>query len=198
MEEAGFFPTDRAQVYDVDSGELFLLGTSEVALSALHRAETFMPEQLPARYGGFSTCFRREAGTYGKDTRGIFRVHQFDKLEMFSYTLGDASWEEHEFLVACQEELLQAIGVPYRVMNVCTGDMGKKAAKQYDIEAWFPGQGRYRELTSCSNCTDYQSRRSHIRLKGKPLPHTLNGTAFAVGRTIVALLENYQEPDRSV
>ncbi len=194
---AGELPGDEAQYY-VTQDDLYLTGTSEQSLVALHADETLQPDDMPLRYVAFSTCFRREAGTYGKDTRGIFRVHQFDKLEMFSYTVPDASWAEHEFLVTCQEELLQAIGLPYRVMNVCTGEMGKKAAKQYDIETWFPGQGRYRELTSCSNCTDYQSRRSHIRLKGKSLPHTLNGTAFAVGRTIVAILENFQQSDRSV
>ena len=193
---AGELPGDEAQYY-VTQDDLYLTGTSEQSLVALHADETLDPADLPLRYAAFSTCFRREAGTYGKDTRGIFRVHQFDKVEMFSYTAGDRSWEEHEFLVSCQEELLQALELPYRVMNVCTGEMGKKAAKQYDIEVWFPGQGRYRELTSCSNCTDYQSRRSHIRLKGNPLPHTLNGTGV-VGRTLVAILENFQEPDRSI
>ncbi len=194
---AGELPGDEAQYY-VTQDDLYLTGTSEQSLVALHMDETLDESQLPLRYMAFSTCFRREAGTYGKDTRGIFRMHQFDKLEMFSFTAHDASWDEHEFLVSRQEELLQALGLPYRVMNVCTGEMGKKAAKQYDIDVWFPGQGRYRELTSCSNCTDYQSRRSHIRLKGKPLPHTLNGTAFAIGRTIVAILENFQEPGAGV
>ena len=193
---AGELPGDEAQYY-VTQDDLYLTGTSEQSLVALHTDEALDPADLPLRYAAFSTCFRREAGTYGKDTRGIFRVHQFDKVEMFSYTAPDQSWEEHEFLVSCQEELLQALELPYRVMNVCTGEMGKKAAKQYDIEVWFPGQGRYRELTSCSNCTDYQARRSHIRMKGSPLPHTLNGTGV-VGRTLVAILENFQEPDRSV
>jgi seryl-tRNA synthetase len=194
---AGELPGDEAQYY-VTQDDLYLTGTSEQSLVALHMDDVLEEGQLPLRYVAFSTCFRREAGTYGKDTRGIFRVHQFDKAEMFSYTNHDTSWDEHDFLRARQEELLQAIDIPYRVMNVCTGDMGKKAAKQYDIEAWFPGQGRYRELTSCSNCTDYQSRRAHIRVKGKPLPHTLNGTAFAIGRTIVAILENFQEPGGGV
>jgi seryl-tRNA synthetase len=182
----------------VTQDDLLLTGTSEQSLVGLHMDETLEESQLPLRYMAFSTCFRREAGTYGKDTRGIFRVHQFDKVEMFSYTTADRSAEEHQFLLAREEELLQALEIPYQVMEVCTGDMGKKAAKQYDINAWFPGQSRYRELTSCSNCTDYQSRRAHIRLKGKPLPHTLNGTAFAIGRTIVAILENYQEPGGGV
>ena len=195
---AGELPGDEAQYYLTQDG-LYLTGTSEQSLLALHMDETLEEEQLPLRYLAFSSCFRREAGTYGKDTRGIFRVHQFDKVEMFSFTRPDQSWDEHEFLLSCEEELLRAIGIPYRVMNVCTGDMGKKAAKQYDIDAWFPGQGRYRELTSCSNCTDYQTRRSHIRLKGKRggLPHTLNGTAFAM-RTLAALLENNQQPDGGV
>jgi seryl-tRNA synthetase len=197
MFAAGELPGDEAQYYHTQD-DLYLTGTSEQAIVGLHMDETLEESDLPLRYVAFSTCFRREAGTYGKDTRGIFRVHQFDKAEMFSYTANDASWDEHEFLLAREEELLQAIGIPYRVMNVCTGDMGKKAAKQYDIEAWFPGQGRYRELTSCSNCTDYQTRRAHIRVKGKPLPHSLNGTAFAIGRTIVAILENYQEPGGGV
>jgi seryl-tRNA synthetase len=198
MFAAGELPGDEAQYYVTQDG-LYLTGTSEQALVAMHMDETIDEERLPLRYLAFSTCFRREAGTYGKDTRGIFRVHQFDKVEMFSYAHPDRSWDEHEFLLSCEEELLQTIGIPYRVMNVCTGDMGKKAAKQYDIDAWFPGQGRYRELTSCSNCTDYQSRRAHIRLKGKKsgLPHTLNGTAFAM-RTLAALLENNQQPDGSV
>jgi seryl-tRNA synthetase len=195
---AGELPGDEAQLYYLPQDDLYLTGTSEQSLVALHMDETLEEAQLPVRYMAFSTCFRREAGTYGKDTRGIFRVHQFDKIEMFSYTSSDASWEEHEFLLARQEELLQAIGLPYRVVNVCTGEMGKKAAKQYDIEVWFPGQGRYRELTSCSNCTDYQSRRARIRVKGKPLPHTLNGTAFAIGRTIVAILESFQQDVGSV
>jgi seryl-tRNA synthetase len=196
---AGELPGDEAQYY-VTQDDLYLTGTSEQSLVALHMEETIEEDDLPLRYVAFSTCFRREAGTYGKDTRGIFRVHQFDKVEMFSYTAPDASGDEHEFILSRQEELLQGLGIPYRVMNVCTGDMGKKAAKQYDIDAWFPGQARYRELTSCSNCTDYQSRRSHIRMKGKTkgLPHTLNGTAFAIGRTLVAILENNQQPDGSV
>jgi len=157
--------------------------------------------ELPKRYSAFSSCFRREAGTWGRDTRGIFRVHQFDKVEMFSFAHPEDSWSEHEFLVGLQEELLQALEIPYRVMNVCTGELGAPAAKKIDLEAWFPGQSRYREVTSCSNCTDYQSRRLHIRMKGKGgrgVPHTLNGTGVAIGRTLAAILENFQEPDGSV
>jgi seryl-tRNA synthetase len=157
---------------------------------------------LPLRYAGFSTCFRREAGTYGKDTRGIFRVHQFDKVEMFSFVHPDASWEEHEFLVEREEEIVRGLEIPYRVVNVCTGDLGDPAAKKYDIEAWMPGQGRYREITSCSNTTDFQARRLRVRFKDPSgdnrLVHTLNGTAVAVGRTLIALLENHQQEDGSV
>jgi len=200
MEEAGFFPTDRAQVYDVDGGELFLLGTSEVALSALHRGETLAPEQLPARYGGFSTCFRREAGTYGKDTRGIFRVHQFDKVEMFSYCEPEQSVDEHERILSIEEEIVGGLGLPYRITNIAAGDLGPAAAKKLDIEAWLPSEGTYREITSCSNYTDYSARRLGTRVKrpsGNVLVHTLNGTAIAVSRMLVFLFEHYQQADGS-
>jgi seryl-tRNA synthetase len=198
MEEAGFFPTDRAQVYDVDEGELFLLGTSEVALSALHRGETLGVDELPARYGGFSTCFRREAGTYGKDTRGIFRVHQFDKVEMFVFCEPDQSTEEHERILAIEEEIIGGLDLPYHVLNVAAGDLGPAAAKKYDLEVWLPSEGAYREVTSCSNYTDYSARRLGTRVKGEAgsqLVHTLNGTACAVSRTLVFLFEYYQEAD---
>lgn len=198
MEEAGFFPTDRAQVYEVDEGELFLVGTSEVPLSALHRGDTLAADALPARYAGFSSCFRREAGTYGKDTRGIFRVHQFDKVEMFSFCGPDESWSEHERLLAVEESIVGGLGLPYRVINVAAGDLGAAAAKKYDVEVWLPSEGRYRELTSCSNYEDYSARRLGTRVKGesgtRPV-HTLNGTACAVGRTLLFLFEHYQEPD---
>ena len=200
MEEAGFFPTDRAQVYDVDDGELFLLGTSEVALSALRRAETLTPEELPARYAGYSTCFRREAGTYCKDTRGIFRVHQFDKVEMFSYCEPDESVAEHERILAIEEELVGGLGLPYRVVNIAAGDLGPAAAKKFDIEAWLPSEGGYREITSCSNYTDYSARRLGTRVKranGSTFVHTLNGTAIAVSRMLVFLFEHYQQADGS-
>jgi len=193
----GFFPGDREQVYSVDD-DLYLVGTSEVPLAALHTDEILDAADLPIRYVGFSTCFRREAGTYGKDTRGIFRVHQFDKVEMFSFCDPARSGEEHDFLLAREEELVQALGIPYRVVNIAAGDLGASAAKKYDIEAWFPGQGRYREITSTSNTTDYQSRRLKIRLRdedGNRLLHTLNGTAVAVGRWLIAIVENYQRPD---
>ncbi|MGH8982401.1 MAG: serine--tRNA ligase [Acidimicrobiia bacterium] len=200
MEEAGFFPTDRAQVYEVDGGELFLVGTSEIPLAGLHRGEILDADELPRRYGGFSTCFRREAGTYGKDTRGIFRVHQFDKVEMFSFATPDKSWHELEALLAVEESIIAGLGLPYRVVNIATGDLGAAAAKKYDIEVWLPSEGRYRELTSCSNYTDFSARRlgTRVRSRGRTEPvHTLNGTACAVGRTLVNLFEHYQRPDGS-
>jgi len=207
----GFFPGARDQVYAVGSSEpgdgsvtadnLYLVGTAEVPLAAMHLDEILDGGDLPIRYAGFSTCFRREAGTYGKDTRGIFRVHQFDKVEMFSFVRPEASWDEHERLLAIEESLVRELGIPYRVVNVVTGDLGDSAAKKYDIEAWFPGQGAYREVTSCSNTTDYQARRLRIRYRdggGAEILHTLNGTAVAVPRTIAAILENNQQADGSV
>ena len=196
MVEAGFFPTDRHQVYEVDGGELFLVGTSEVPLSTLHRGERLSPDLLPARYAAFSTCFRREAGTHGKDTRGIFRVHQFDKVEMFSWSDPDTSDDEHERLLAIEEGIYDAIGLPYRVVSCAAGDLGPAATKKYDIEGWLPSEGRYRELTSCSNYRDYSARRLGTRVKtadGSRFAHTLNGTACAVGRTLVFCWEHYQE-----
>jgi seryl-tRNA synthetase len=200
IEEAGFFPTDRAQVYEVDGGELFLVGTSEIPLSSLHRGEIVDAASLPLRYGGFSTCFRREAGTYGKDTRGIFRVHQFDKVEMFSFARPDRSWDELESMLDVQESIVGGLGLPYRVVSCATEELGAAAAKKYDIEVWLPSEGRYRELTSCSNYTDFSARRLGTRFRadgGTQLVHTLNGTACAVGRTLVFLLEHYQRPDGS-
>ena len=197
----GFFPDDDEQVYSIPADDLYLVGTSEVALASMHTDEIFQAEELPRRYVGFSTCFRRESGAAGRDTRGIFRVHQFDKLEMFSFSDPDTSWDEHDYLFAREEALIQELGLPYRVVNVCSGDLGASAAKKYDIEAWFPSQGRYRELTSCSNTTDYQARRLKIRVKdesGNRLLHTLNGTAVAIQRTLIAIMENYQRADGSV
>jgi seryl-tRNA synthetase len=198
MLEAGFFPTDRAQVYEVDAGELFLVGTSEVPLAMLHRGETFGDGDLPQRYAGFSTCFRREAGTHGKDTKGIFRVHQFDKVEMFSYCDPDASWDELERILAIEESLIGGLGLPYRVVNIAAGDLGAAAAKKYDLEVWLPSEGRYRELTSCSNYLDHSARRQGLRVRGDDgsrLVHTLNGTACAISRTLVFLFEHYQDRD---
>jgi seryl-tRNA synthetase len=197
----GFFPADREQVYAIPEDELYLVGTSEVPLAAYHMDEIFDPEDLPARYAGFSTCFRREAGTYGKDTAGIFRVHQFDKVEMFVFCRPEESADEHERLLGIEEELVRELEVPYRVVNIAAGDLGASAAKKYDIEAWFPSQGRYREITSCSNTTDYQARRLRVRYRAgssNEVVHTLNGTASAIGRTILAILENHQQADGSV
>ena len=200
MEGTGFLPTDEAQIYQLPDDDLYLAGTSEVPLAALHQGEFLPADSLPVRYAGFSTCFRREAGTYGKDMRGIFRVHQFDKVEMFSFTTPEQSWDEHEFLLSIEEEILTELQIPYRVMNIAAGDLGQPAAKKYDVEAWMPGQAAYREVTSCSNCTDYQARRLNCRVKtpdGPAFVHTLNGTAVAVGRTIIAILENNQRADGS-
>jgi seryl-tRNA synthetase len=197
----GFLPDTEQQIYALGEEELFLVGTSEVALASLHDEEILEAEQLPLRYAGFSPCFRREAGAAGRDTRGIFRVHQFDKVEMFSFVAPEESDAEHERILSIEEELLGELGLPYRVVNIAVTDLGNSAAKKYDCEAWLPSQERYRELTSCSNTTDYQARRLGIRVraeKGTRTPHTLNGTAVAVGRTIVALLENGQQADGSV
>ena len=197
----GFFPDDSDQVYEVQNDDLFLVGTSEVSLAALHTDEIIDMKNLPLRYAGYSTCFRREAGTYGKDTSGIFRVHQFDKVEMFSFCDPEKSNEEHEQILAIEEEILKDLEIPYRVVDVCTGDLGASAAKKYDIEAWIPSQQKYREVTSCSNTTDFQARRLNMRTKnedGNTILHTLNGTALAVGRILIALLENNQQPDGSV
>jgi seryl-tRNA synthetase len=197
----GFFPEAREQVYEIPRDELFLVGTAEVPLAAYHTDEILESNDLPYRYAGFSTCFRREAGTYGKDTAGIFRVHQFDKVEMFVFTTPDESNAEHDRLLAVEEKLVGELDLPYRVVNVAAGDLGASAAKKYDIEAWFPGEQAYREITSCSNTTDYQARRLKIRTRteqGNEVVHTLNGTACAVGRTILAILENHQQPDGSV
>ncbi len=197
----GFFPAEREQVFSIEEDDLYLVGTSEVPLAAMHGDEIMEPGDLPLRYAGFSTCFRVEAGTYGKDTRGIFRVHQFDKVEMFSFVHPDRSREEHDFLLAREEALVQALEIPYRVVNVAAGDLGASASKKYDIEAWFPGQERYREVTSTSNTTDYQSRRLKIRFKdegGKNrLVHTLNGTAIT-GRALIAVVENHQQADGTI
>ncbi|HEY8640959.1 MAG TPA: serine--tRNA ligase, partial [Solirubrobacterales bacterium] len=194
----GLLPGDRDQIYEIPRDELYLVGTSEVSLAALHADQILGPGSLPLRYAGFSTCFRREAGAAGKDTRGIFRVHQFDKVEMFSFVEPGASRDEHERLLSIQERILTELEIPYRVVNIAAGDLGAPAAKKYDCEAWIPSQGRYRELTSCSNTTDFQARRLSCRYRpaegeSPTHVHTLNGTAVAVGRTLIALIENRQE-----
>jgi seryl-tRNA synthetase len=197
----GFLPDTEQQIYSLPADDLYLVGTSEVALASLHAEEILDAERLPLRYAGFSPCFRREAGAAGKDTRGIFRVHQFDKVEMFSFVPPSESASEHERILAIEEEILSELGLPYRVVNIAVTDLGASAAKKYDCEAWLPSQSRYRELTSCSNTTDYQARRLNIRTRGErgnEVLHTLNGTAVAVGRTLVALFENGQRADGSV
>jgi seryl-tRNA synthetase len=193
MYGTGFLPTDEVNIYKTERDELYLTGTSEVALASFHMGEEL--DELPRRYAGYSTNFRRESGAAGKDTRGMFRVHQFDKVEMFVFTEPGRSSDEHEALLALEEELVQEVGLAYRVVNVAAGDLGASAAKKYDIEAWFPGQQRYREITSTSNTTGYQARRLGIRFRreGKLEPvHTLNGTAMTA-RWLIALLENFQD-----
>ena len=200
MYGTGFFPTEKSNIYEIPADGLFLTGTSEVALAGMHMEEILDADTLPLRYAAYSTCFRREAGAHGKDTHGMFRVHQFDKVEMFVFTRPEESWDEHERLLAVEEGLVQAVGLPYRVVNVAAGDLGDPAAKKYDIEAWFPSQERYREITSCSNTTDFQARRLQVRYRpnGGPQPvHTLNGTA-ATDRWLLAVLENFQREDGSV
>ena len=194
MYGTGFFPTERSNIYALDGDDLFLTGTSEVALAGLHMGEILEEDELPLRYAAFSTCFRREAGAAGKDTRGMFRVHQFNKVEMFVFTKPEHSPAEHERMLGIEEELVQALGLPYRVVNVAAGDLGDSAVKKYDIEAWFPSQERYREITSCSNTTDFQARRLGIRYRserGLETVHTLNGTAVT-DRAALAILENFQ------
>ena len=193
MYGTGFLPTDEVNIYKIERDELYLTGTSEVALASFHLGEEL--DELPRRYAGYSTNFRRESGAAGKDTRGMFRVHQFDKVEMFVFTEPGNSGDEHDALLTLEEQLVQEVGLPYRVVNVAAGDLGASAAKKYDIEAWFPGQQRYREITSTSNTTDYQARRLGIRFRreGKLEPvHTLNGTAMTA-RWLIALLENFQD-----
>ena len=190
-------------IYKVEDEDLYLIPTSEFALLALHMDEILEAKRLPLRYSGVSPCFRKEAGTHGRDTKGIFRVHQFEKVEQFVFSRPEESWEEHERLIANAEEVFQRLRIPYRVVNVCTGDIGSVAAKKYDLEAWLPGQGKYREMVSCSNCTDYQARRANIRYRpepGKPTRpvHTLNSTLVATERALIAVMENYQREDGSV
>jgi seryl-tRNA synthetase len=198
----GFLPDTEQQIYALPDDELYLAGTAEVPLASLHAGQILAEDDLPTRYAGFSSCFRREAGAAGKDTRGIFRVHQFDKVEMFTFVWPEESQAEHERLLAIEEEILQALAIPYRVVNIAVGDLGASATKKYDLEAWLPGQERFRELTSCSNTTDFQARRLDVRYRpgegSVRHVHTLNGTAVAVGRTIIAIVENHQREDGSV
>lgn len=204
MRGAGYLFKGEEEIYKTARDNLYLVGTSEQSLLAMHRGEILQRRELPLRYVGFSTCFRREAGSYGQEVRGIFRVHQFDKIEMFSFCEPDKSQEEHAYILSQEEKIMQALEIPYQVVSICTGDLGMPAAKKYDLEAWLPGQNRYRETHSCSNCTDYQARGLNIRYypenkKGDShFVYTLNGTAVAIGRMIIAILENYQEEDGSV
>jgi seryl-tRNA synthetase len=202
MYGTGFLPADEAQIYKTEEDELYLVGTAEVPLAAFHMGEIVDEGDLPLKYAGYSTCFRREAGSYGKDLGGMFRVHQFDKVEMFTFTTPEQSWDMHDYLLSVEEKVLGKLELPYRVVNIAVGDLGAPAAKKYDIEAWLPGQQRYRELTSCSNTTDYQARRLQTRVRrpdgSLEVLHTLNGTATAIGRTLIAILENHQQADGSV
>jgi seryl-tRNA synthetase len=201
MEATGFFPAERNEIYNVnpEDDNLFLAGTSEVPLTGLHQVKKLSEDDLPKFYVGYSTCYRREAGSYGKDTKGILRVHQFNKLEMYCFAHPDKSWEIHDQMLAIEEEILTELGLHYQVINIGSGDLGAPAAKKYDCEVWIPSQEKYRELTSCSNCTDYQTRRMGIKYSTKDgkkeLAHTLNGTAMASTRTLIAIMENYQTAD---
>jgi seryl-tRNA synthetase len=199
----GYFEaTDEKEAYFLAEDKMYLAGTSEQPLVAMHADEILNEKDLPLRYVGFSTCFRREAGSYGKDTKGILRVHQFDKLEMVIFAKPEDSKKEHELLLSVEEKLMKALALPYQVINICTGDLGKPAAKKYDIETWLPSENKYRETHSCSNCTDFQARRLNIRYKDKnnkmQFAHTLNGTAFAIGRILIMIMENYQQKDGSI
>jgi len=202
MYGTGFLPTDAVNIYVTRDDDLFLVGTAEVPLAAFHLGEILEEGDLPIHYAGYSTCFRREAGSYGKDLGGMFRVHQFDKVEMFVFSTPETSWDEHERILSIEEEIIGNLEIPYRVVNIAAGDLGGAASKKYDIEGWLPAQKRYRELTSCSNTTDYQARRMQTRVRRSSgdvdVLHTLNGTATAIGRTMIAIMENHQRADGSV
>jgi seryl-tRNA synthetase len=195
MYGTGFLPTEESNLYRLEKDDLYLTGTSEVALAGIHSDERLEEDQLPAKYAGFTTNFRREAGAAGKDTKGMFRVHQFDKVEMYVFCVPEESRDIHEQLLANEEEIVQELGLPYQVMNISVGDLGAPAAKKYDIEAWFPTQQRYREITSCSNTTDYQARRLNIKFRrdgNLEFVHTLNGTG-ATARALLSIMENFQD-----
>jgi len=199
----GYFEaTDEKEAYYLAEDKMFLAGTSEQPMVAMHANEVLNEKDLPKRYVAFSTCFRREAGSYGKDTKGILRVHQFDKLEMVIFSKPENSKKEHQLLLSVEEKLMKALGLPYQVINICTGDLGRPAACKYDIETWLPSENKYRETHSTSNCTDFQARRLNIRYKDKSgkmnFAHTLNGTAFAIGRILIMIMENYQQKDGSI
>jgi len=203
MEGGGFLPTYRDDVYKIEDEDLFLVGTSEAPLVGMHADEILYEDDFPLRYAGFSTCFRTEAGAHGKDTKGIFRTHHFEKIEQISITSPQQSWQEHEYLFETAELFWQSLKIPYRKVNICTGDLGIVAAKKFDLEGWYPSQGEYRELVSTSNCTDYQTRRLKIRYREKDgmptqMAHSLNSTLIAIERGITCILENYQQEDRTV
>jgi seryl-tRNA synthetase len=201
MEGTGFLGQAAENVYRIEKDDVYLVGTSEVPLAAMHMDETLLSDKLPLRYAGYSTCFRREAGTYGKDTRGIIRVHQFDKVEMFTFCKPEDAQAEHQRLLQWEKDFLTAMEIPFRVIDVASGDLGSSATRKFDIEAWIPTQGAYREVTSASNCTEFQGRRLNIRYKdseGVKAIATLNGTLVAIPRMIVAILENHQNADGTV
>jgi len=202
MQGMGYVERGGGEIYYLRDDPLCLVGTSEQSLGTMHANEIFKEKDLPKRFFAFTPCFRREAGSYGRDTKGIFRVHQFDKIEMFSFCQPEKSKEEHQFFLKMEEKLMQLLKIPYRVIQMCTGDLGDPAASKYDIEAWIPSEGKYRETHSTSNCTDFQARRLNIRYRDKDgklnFLHTINGTAFAIGRTIIAIIENYQQKDGSI
>ena len=202
MEAMGYVERGREEIYSIKKDNLYLIGTAEQSIGPMHSGEILKEEELPKKYVGFSTCFRREAGSYGKDTRGILRVHQFDKAEMFIFCLPEESVKKHQLLLSLEEGFMEKLGIPYRVVQMCNGDLGDPASAKYDIEAWIPSENRYRETHSTSNCTDFQARRLNIRYKdgnGKlNFLHTLNGTALAIGRTLIAIIENYQQKDGSI
>lgn len=202
MYGTGFLPVEETQYYKTELDDLYLVGTSEVPLCAYHSDEFLDANELPKKYAGFSTCFRREAGSYGRDLGGMFRVHQFDKVEMFIYAHPDNSWEEFEKLRESLEEIMRGLGLHYRIVDICTGELGTPNARKYDLEAWLPGQGKYRELASCSHDTDFQARRLNIKYRdennNKGFVHTMNSTACAIGRTLIAIFENYQDSEGSI
>jgi len=202
MRGMGYVERGGEEIYFVEKDNLYLIGTAEQIIGPMHADETLEEKELPKRYAGFSSCFRREAGSYGKDTKGILRVHQFDKVEMFIFCQPEESKKEHQLLLSIEEKLMQVLKLPYRVIQICTGDLGDPAAAKYDIEAWMPSENRYRETHSTSNCTDFQARRLNIRYRDKSgklnFVHTINGTAFAIGRILIAIIENYQQRDGSI
>jgi seryl-tRNA synthetase len=203
MKSMGYVERGGEEIYFLEKDNMYLVGTSEQSIGPMHSDEILEEKELPLRYAAFSTCFRREAGAYGKDTKGILRVHQFDKIEMFSFCHPDKSREEHEFFLKIEEKLMQMLKIPFQVVQICTGDLGDPAAAKYDIEAWIPLENCYRETHSTSICTDFQARRLNVRFrdsKNKKLEfvHTVNGTAFAVGRTLIAIIENYQQKDGTI